>query len=78
MFRSHKGWISDVTWSPIEPHMFATTSHDGYVKMWDIRSTIPLHSVRAHRKGEKGLCVALGKKVMFSGGTDCTVKKFDW
>lgn len=75
---SHKAWISAVEWSLTEPHMLATASHDGFVKMWDIRSTLPLHSVRAHKKGEKGLCVTLGEKVAFSGGSDCMVKKLTW
>eukprot|EP00816_Leptocylindrus_hargravesii_P006285 CAMPEP_0196827312 /NCGR_PEP_ID=MMETSP1362-20130617/94092_1 /TAXON_ID=163516 /ORGANISM="Leptocylindrus danicus, Strain CCMP1856" /LENGTH=474 /DNA_ID=CAMNT_0042207941 /DNA_START=610 /DNA_END=2031 /DNA_ORIENTATION=+ len=75
---SHKAWISAVEWSPIEPHMLATTSHDGLIKMWDIRSTLPLHSVRAHKKGEKGLCVTLGENIAFSGGSDCMIKKFTW
>jgi hypothetical protein len=44
--------------------------------MWDIRSSLPLNTVRAHEKGEKGLCLAFGDNVIYSGGSDCYVKKF--
>mmetsp|Transcript_23063 Transcript_23063/g.50061 ORF Transcript_23063/g.50061 Transcript_23063/m.50061 type:complete len:504 (-) Transcript_23063:48-1559(-) len=73
---SHKAWVSDVQWSPIDPYVLATTSHDGTVKVWDIRSSLPLHTVRAHPKGGKGLCIAYSNGVIYSGGTDCVVKRF--
>lgn len=73
---SHKAWVSAVQWSPTEPHVLATNSHDGCVKLWDIRSSLPLHTIRAHDKGEKGLCLALTKKAIFSGGSDCTLKRY--
>eukprot|EP00590_Aulacoseira_subarctica_P006168 CAMPEP_0172420560 /NCGR_PEP_ID=MMETSP1064-20121228/6921_1 /TAXON_ID=202472 /ORGANISM="Aulacoseira subarctica , Strain CCAP 1002/5" /LENGTH=455 /DNA_ID=CAMNT_0013160581 /DNA_START=3 /DNA_END=1367 /DNA_ORIENTATION=- len=31
---SHRAWVSDLQWSPTEPHVLATTSHDGTLKMW--------------------------------------------
>merc|ERR1712071_102150 len=55
---SHKAWVSSLQWSPTQPHVLATNSHDGCVKMWDIRSSLPLHTLRAHKKGTKGLCLA--------------------
>lgn len=73
---SHKGWISDLQWSNENPHVLATSSYDGKICLWDIRSTIPLHSMRAHQRGEKGLCVALSNKNIFGGGTDCVIKQF--
>ena len=73
---SHKAWVSAVNWSPTDPYILASTSHDGTVKVWDIRSPLPLHTVRAHEKGEKGLCLAYGKGVIYSGGSDCVVKRF--
>ena len=56
--------------------MLASTSHDGTVKVWDIRSSVPLHTVKAHTKGTKALCLSFTKDVIFSGGSDCIVKKF--
>jgi len=65
-----------VKWSPTDPYVLATTSHDGTVKVWDIRSSLPLHTVRAHPKGEKGLCLSYTDGIIYSGGSDCVVKRF--
>jgi ribosome biogenesis protein YTM1 len=73
---SHKAWVSAVQWSPNDPYVLASTSHDGTIKVWDIRSTLPLHTVRAFPKEEKGLCLAFGDMALFAGGSDCVVKKF--
>jgi ribosome biogenesis protein len=75
---SHKGWITDVQWSPYNAYQLTSTSHDGTVKCWDIRSPLPLYTVRALPKGEKSLCVAMGENLgyIFAGGTDCVVKQF--
>jgi hypothetical protein len=46
-------------------------------QVWDIRSFLPLHTVKAvNKKGEKALCVAFGNGVIYSGGSDCVVKQF--
>lgn len=73
---SHKAWVSAVKWSPKDPYVLASTSHDGTIKVWDIRSTLPLHTVRAFPKEEKGLCLAFGDDVILAGGSDCVVKQF--
>jgi len=74
---SHKEWIADVQWSRHNPYHLASTSHDGTVKMWDIRSPLPLHTVRAFGKTDKGLSLVYGENgYMFAGGTDCIVKQF--
>lgn len=73
---SHKAWVTDVQWSPTDPYVLATTSHDGTVKVWDIRSSLPLHTVRAHPKGEKGLCLSYTNGIIYGGGSDCVVKRF--
>lgn len=74
---SHKSWVSAVQWSPTDPFVLATTSHDGTLKVWDIRSSLPLHTVKATtNKGEKSLCLAFGDGFIYSGGSDCVVKKF--
>jgi ribosome biogenesis protein len=73
---SHKAWVSAIEWSKIDPYVFASASHDGSVKVWDIRSSIPLHTIKAHSKGSKALCLSFTEKAIFSGGSDCVVKKF--
>jgi len=72
---SHNAWISAVKWSQ-DPYVLASASHDGTVKLWDIRSSLPLHTVRAHAKGEKALCLTVTEDAVYSGGSDCLVKKF--
>ena len=74
---SHKGYVSDVQWSPSNPYIFATAGYDGMCKLWDIRSTLPLFTFGV---GEKVLCLAFGdcgeKHEVFCAGTDCVVKRF--
>jgi len=73
---SHKAWVSGVQWSPINPYLLASTSYDGTLKLWDIRSSVPLHTVRTQAKGQKNLCLAYGDQVIYTGGTDCIVKQY--
>ena len=74
---SHKGWVSAVQWSSKDPYILASASHDGTLKIWDIRSALPLHTVRTHPKDEKSLCLAFGDKgFIYTGGTDCIVKQY--
>ncbi|KAE8972360.1 hypothetical protein PR003_g26103 [Phytophthora rubi] len=50
-FRSHKEWVSSVAWHPDSTnneHLFVSGGYDGTAKVWDARSTIPLHTVNAH------------------------------
>jgi len=76
---SHKAWVSSVQWSQTNAFHLVSTSHDGTVKLWDIRSSNPLHTVKVLGKDEKSLCLNYqassedGPKV-FVGGTDCSIK----
>eukprot|EP00980_Cylindrotheca_fusiformis_P022334 scaffold9191_cov114-Cylindrotheca_fusiformis.AAC.29 len=78
---SHKAWVSCVKWSKNSAYNIVSTSHDGTMKLWDIRSSNPLHTVKAFAKEEKGLCLAYepgsngkGGNQVFVGGTDCVIK----
>jgi ribosome biogenesis protein YTM1 len=76
---SHKAWVSAVQWSRQNPYHLASTSHDGSVKLWDIRSSLPLQTVRAFPKTDKGLAMVYGDAdggMMYTGGTDSIVKQF--
>lgn len=42
---SHRHWVSGIDWRPGSEHQLVTCSHDKTVKLWDVRSDIPLHSV---------------------------------
>jgi len=75
---SHKAFISGIQWSPTDPYVLASTSHDGTIKLWDIRSSLPLHTVRTHDNNvnDKSLCLAFGNNVIYTGGTDGIVKQY--
>jgi len=45
-FKSHKGWVRKLKWSPNETsYQFVSCSDDNTIKIFDIRSTIPLHTI---------------------------------
>ncbi|CAM9100307.1 unnamed protein product [Pylaiella littoralis] len=71
---SHKQWITDVKWAPGSETMVLSCAQDGAVKLWDIRSTLPLHSAQAH-KG-KALCCGWQDGKIISGGEDGAVKTY--
>jgi ribosome biogenesis protein len=74
---SHQAWVSAVKWNPTNAYQLASTSHDGTVKVWDIRSSNPLSTVRAFGKLEKGLSLLWEEdaKMIFAGGSDCIIKQ---
>jgi ribosome biogenesis protein YTM1 len=89
IFRSHKGWVRDVQWQLNGGHQFISGGDDNTMKVWDIRSAIPLHSVshsteeNLHQSGRKNvspfktLAVSYGQDehTIYSGSSDTTLKK---
>ncbi|KAL9645909.1 hypothetical protein ABK040_001018 [Willaertia magna] len=91
LFRSHKGWVRSVKW--LSEFQFISGGDDNAVKLWDIRSGIPIHSMPHSVNEERttictdkvlavdGYCYEFGnlgkhsKYGLFSGSTDCTLKK---
>lgn len=82
---SHTNWVTAVAWSPTSQHHLATASHDGTVKMWDVRSGVPLGTLADHT--DKVLCVgwvgggvgggaAPGSVSLLSGGADCQLRLY--
>nr|AIF73520.1 WD40 protein [Volvox ferrisii] len=80
---SHANWVTAVAWCPSSAYHLATASHDGSVKLWDVRTAVPLGALEGH--GDKVLCVGwlggggLGNGAqpsggLVSGGADCHLR----
>ncbi|KAJ7543544.1 hypothetical protein O6H91_09G042900 [Diphasiastrum complanatum] len=70
---SHKSWISVCKWHRRSPYHLLSASHDGSVKVWDIRSKIPLQSLEGHK--DKVMCADWWKgDSIVSGGADCQLQ----
>jgi len=68
--RSHEGWVTGLAFSQHDSHLLASASHDRTVKLWDLRSQLPLHTIAIHT--DKVLSVAwYGSDFVLSGGADC-------
>ena len=71
----HGGWVAGVAWAPCAGHILASAAHDGKVKVWDVRSSVPLATLDAHEG--KALCVAwAGGDYLASGGADARLATF--
>ena len=74
---SHSKWVSAVKWHPTSEHNILSASFDGSVKLWDIRSAIPLWTVDVEDTlgdEDKLFCCAwIGEKAIAYGGTNKTL-----
>uniref|UniRef100_A0A0E0AMA9 NLE domain-containing protein n=1 Tax=Oryza glumipatula TaxID=40148 RepID=A0A0E0AMA9_9ORYZ len=69
MFSSHKSWISACKWHPSSWFHLVSSSFDGKVMLWDLRTAWPLASVESHK--DKVLCADWWKgDSVISGGAD--------
>ena len=88
-FRSHRLPITDIDVDGMNgmddtndkkirnsDYLFVTSSHDGKLKIWDIRSKSPLYTIEKH-KG-KVLCVGWYGNTIISGGSDNKLRAFKW
>jgi ribosome biogenesis protein YTM1 len=73
---SHKGFVTGVCWNSKFEYHLASSSNDGTVKLWDTRSTIPLHTLKDHT--DKVLCVDFNRSgdIILSGAADANVKRW--
>ena len=70
---THGGFVSAVRWCPTSAHHVLSASHDGSLRVWDLRSRVPLHTLAADDEGGKILAADWvdGDAAVVSGGTDC-------
>ncbi|KAL7303911.1 hypothetical protein TKK_0004029 [Trichogramma kaykai] len=75
-FTSHSSWVSAVSWSVTDEHLFLSGAYDNQVKLWDTRSPkAPLFDLSGHE--DKVLCCNWSNpKYLISGGADNTVRIF--
>lgn len=67
---SHSGWVCAVAFHPSNDHIFISGSFDSNIKIWDIRSTTPLHTLPSQHL-DKVTCLAwLDDDHFVSGGAD--------
>ena len=51
--------------------LLATCAHDGGVRLWDVRASVPLYTIRAHGADSLALCVGwYGEQQLVSGGSN--------
>ena len=73
LLKSHKAVVSAIRWSPRSEFHLASCDYDGVVKVWDMRSPMPLHSVSAHSE-DKALCIDWFESGLATGGADAKLK----
>ena len=62
--------MTAVRWCPWAEHRLLSTSHDGSLKVWDVRGAVPLHSVAASEAKLLAADWAAGE-LAACGGEDC-------
>ena len=74
---SHTRWVSDIKWHPTAEHTILSASFDGSIKLWDVRSAIPLWTVDAEdATGEDDklfCCTWINETSIAFGGTNKTL-----
>merc|ERR1712232_576460 len=82
---SHDGWVEGLAWEPRSGIHLASCGYDGCLKIWDLRSDVPLQTIQVKEQNAKLLCCAWyqndeNKLGIVCGGEDKTVhfhKVFD-
>lgn len=78
LVNAHTSWVSCLAWRPGSGHHLASGGHDGAVKLWDIRSAVPLGSLSSHGDGAKVLAASWwGPARLASGGSDSKLQLYE-
>ncbi|KAJ3338248.1 WD repeat-containing protein 12 [Kappamyces sp. JEL0680] len=74
---AHKNWVSGIALAPHQENHIATSSYDGSIKVWDLRSSLALYTL--HPSGDENakiFDVAWQGNVLASGGEDAKLHLF--
>jgi ribosome biogenesis protein YTM1 len=83
IFKSHTNTVSSVKFHPTITHQFASVSFDQSVKLWDLRSNLPLSTKNQHSQ-RLFTCEWIGSEVdetqsvLVSGGADKQLRYQHW
>lgn len=70
--RSHTNSVTSASWGT--EGQFVSTSRDGSMKLWDLRSSVPLASVQVSKEGTVPFCVDWVGQFIVSGSQDCQMR----
>lgn len=75
-YASHSNWVTCVAWCPSSQYHLATGSKDHTLKLWDIRTGVPLATLAQHTD-QVLTCAWVGGQRLVSGGADCNLRLFE-
>ena len=67
---SHTDWISSLAWHPTSEHHLLSVSYDCSAKLWDVRASVPLHTLPVGGEEKLLSCVWVGEGEVAYGGAD--------
>lgn len=77
-YTSHTGWVSAVAWHPTDSNILISGSFDSSIKVWDIRSTTPLHTLPSQHKEKVTTLAWLDNDHFASGGADKYLRTYSF
>ncbi len=67
---SHTDWISDIAWHPTSEYHVLSVSYDQSAKLWDLRASVPLHTLPVGGSEKLLSCIWVGEGEVAYGGAD--------
>lgn len=75
-YTSHTGWVSAVQWHPTDANILISGSFDSNIKIWDLRSSTPLHTLASQHKDKVTTLAWLDHTHFASGGADKYIRTY--
>lgn len=73
MLVGHSSWVTSVAISP-NGQMFASSSLDDTIKIWNLNTGEDLFTLKGHAKGVNAIAISPDSKLLISGSDDYTLK----